>query len=299
MNDRQIIKIGFCVAYDWELLKISVPRVYDHADIICFTLDKNRISWSGKPFEFDTPAFYQWVEQMDVQKKVRILEDNFYIENLSALENDNRQRTMMAQLMGKGGWHVQIDADEYFLDFKSFKEYLLKINQAPTGEEKPVNICANIIPLIKKTEEGYLYINNPRNCYEEFPVATNLPVYLAARRNGHFNILSTSFVVHQTWARGEVDLWNKLNSWGHNNDFISKESYFELWKVLDKYNYVYIKDFHPIVGKNWQALGYIPRVKIEEAIEWLRTEGQLTVDQSYLLKRNNKVLQLLRQKIKL
>ena len=51
------IKVGFCVAYDWELLKNSIPRVYNAADTICLSIDKNRTSWSGKKYDFDESAF--------------------------------------------------------------------------------------------------------------------------------------------------------------------------------------------------------------------------------------------------
>jgi hypothetical protein len=35
------------------------------------------------------------------------------------MECDTRERNMLAKYMGEGGWHVQIDADEYFADFLS------------------------------------------------------------------------------------------------------------------------------------------------------------------------------------
>ncbi len=31
----------------------------------------------------------------------------------------------------EGGWHIQIDADEYFLDFKGFVDFLIKLNDNP------------------------------------------------------------------------------------------------------------------------------------------------------------------------
>lgn len=41
------IKVGFCVAYDWNLLHVSIPKIYDDADVICLSIDKNRRSWAG------------------------------------------------------------------------------------------------------------------------------------------------------------------------------------------------------------------------------------------------------------
>lgn len=292
-----IIKVGFCVAYDWPLLKKSLSRVYDHADVICLSLDKDRCSWNGTPFDFDEEAFFNWVGKIDIQKKIQVYEDDFHLESLSSLENDNRQRMLMSLFLGEGGWHVQIDADEYFFDFGKFRNYLLSINPSPSGQEKPINIFANGISLIKKVKDGYLYVNNKKNTYEEIPIATNKPEYLAARRNSHFNHLSPFFLLHETWARGEQELWNKINSWGHDNDFISKESYFNIWKVLDEFNYKYLKDFHPLNEATWQGLGYVPHLDIDRAINWFQVNGGLNVSSFYLKRRNSRIIQGLKQRI--
>ena len=153
------IKVGFCVAYDWELLKNSIPRVYNAADTICLSIDKNRTSWSGKKYDFDESAFQGFIAQIDTQHKIKIYEDNFSLPDLSSIENDNRQRNMMADFLGKGGWHIQVDSDEYFLDFEGFVNYLT--NHFPDPDTiKPINVCCNWVSLIKRTENGFLYVNH-------------------------------------------------------------------------------------------------------------------------------------------
>jgi hypothetical protein len=211
-RENVVIKLGFCVAYDWLLLKKSVPLVYDWADTICFSLDKNRRSWSGTPFAFEENEFYEWVQHIDKDKKIKIYEDAFYREGFTSIENDNYQRTKMAEQMGRGGWHVQIDSDEYFLDFEGFKKYLFSVIENPGGEEKPLNICCSWINLIKRTDTGYLYVYHPTHNNSWMPFATNKPEYLEARRNSHFNHFSPFVVLHETWARGEAELWQKMNS---------------------------------------------------------------------------------------
>jgi len=296
MQDK-IIKVGFCVAYDWELLKKSVPRIYDHADIICLSLDKNRKSWSGNTFVFDSQAFYAWVHAIDKNEKITILEEDFYQEGLQPIQNDNHQRKAMAAFLGKGGWHIQIDSDEYFFDFSSFKNYLLAINSNPTGEEKAINICCNWISLFKQTKTGFLFVHNRPDEYETMPFATNVPEYLNARHNSHFNHISPFFVLHETWARGEDQLWEKINSWGHDKDFLSKESYFSLWKCLDEYNYNYVKNIHPLKSTVWQALEYVPRIEVDEVIDWLKKSGLLKLNWLSLRIQNNRIVQGLRQRL--
>jgi hypothetical protein len=294
MEGKQIIKVGFCVAYDWDLLKKSVPLIYSAADVICLSLDKSRISWSLTPFTFDEDSFYSWVQTIDVDKKIRVYEDDFAKEELSPIQNDNRQRLLMSKFLGSGGWHVQIDADEYFINFQQFRSYLMRHIPNPSGNEKPVNVCCNCIPLIKRTDIGYLYVANGAKRYETMPVATNVPEYQSARRNSHFNHISPFFVLHETWARSEQELLNKLKSWGHINDF-NKESYFNLWKSLDEFNYRYVKNFHPIEAVVWERLELLPGHDIAEALQWISTQNHFKTKKWFLRLQNNRILQGLKQ----
>lgn len=287
------IKVGFCVAYDWELLKNSIPRVYNAADTICLSIDKNRTSWSGKKYDFDESAFQGFIAQIDTQHKIKIYEDNFSLPDLSSIENDNRQRNMMADFLGKGGWHIQVDSDEYFLDFEGFVNYLT--NHFPDPDTiKPINVCCNWVSLIKRTENGFLYVNNSSSQLETMPFATNFTVYKNARRSDSFNHISPFFVIHETWARGEEELENKLSSWGHDADFGNKESYLKLWKAIDVYNYQYISNFHPLKSTVWQKLGYCDGKNIEEFIVNLRTKKSLHLDSKSLFWINNRNWQRLK-----
>ncbi|GIV38764.1 MAG: hypothetical protein KatS3mg033_0564 [Thermonema sp.] len=272
---KAVIKVGFCVAYDWHLLAHSLPRVYPHSDMICLALDKNRRSWAGQKYAFDDKAFYRFVEEIDTEKKIILYEDDFALPHLNSRQNCNRHRTLIAEKMGKGGWHIQVDADEYFLDFAGFVEYLKKLNPAPTGNEKPLNVSCPFIPLIKKTQKGYLFVQFGDRLPEMIPMATNVPDYQRARQNGHFNHYTPFYVIHETWSRGEEELLYKINNWGHASEELeAKErrlSYFALWKALDEYNYMYLHNFHPAKAEIWPKLGYCEAQNIEELIERIPT----------------------------
>lgn len=266
-----IIKTGFCVAYDWEMLKTSLPKVYKQSDIICLAVDKNRKSWAGNPYDFDNKAFYQFVKEIDKDKKIILYEDDFALPNLNSRENGNRHRMLIAEKMGKGGWHIQVDADEYFLDFAGFVKYLKKLNPNPTGKEKPYNVLANWISLIKRVDNGFLYVDFEDNLPETAPFATTLPNYERARHNGDFNKLSPFYVLHETWARGEKELKFKISNWGHSSEELEaqkdRDSYFELWKALDSRNCQYIRDFHPASPRTWTALNFCQGKTIEEFMQ--------------------------------
>jgi hypothetical protein len=204
----------------------------------------------------------------------------------------------MAEAMGPGGWHVQVDADEYILDFKGFCDYLKALDPHPSGKDKAINVCLNLIPLIKKTATGYIAAGAVDGNYEVAPFATNVPVYEAARRNGHFNHVSPFFALHETWARDEQTLWGKINNWGHRDDF-NKESYFAMWKAIDEYNFKYISNFHPIEAKVWPFLFLLPGKDQVELVETARRQLPLQVSTVRLFFKNSRLVQRTIQKLKL
>ena len=295
--NNPIIKVGFCVSYDWELLKKSVPRIYKQADMICLALDKDRKSWAGNPYQFDDAAFYLFVRQIDVDKKITIYEDSFSLPDLNSRENCNRHRMLIAEKMGKGGWHIQIDSDEYFLDFQGFIDQLKRINPNPTGSEKPLNVLACWIPLIKKTDDGFLYVDFGSSIPETAPFATTKPEYLRARHNGHFNYLTSFFVLHETWARGDEDLWFKINNWGHSAEELESKnkrlSYYTLWKSLDSRNYQYVSDFHPAAPHVWPKLSFRQANNVEELLLTMGSP-QFPLSKIQLWFRNNRNMARLR-----
>ncbi len=272
-----LIKVGILVSYDWELLKNSIPRIYEAADIICLSLDVNRISWSCNKYEFDDNAFHSWVKSIDKKNKIKIYEDAFSIPSLNARANCNRQRLMLSEFMGKGGWHIQLDADEYFLDFDGFVKYLIKYNPNPKPTDKPINICVNFIPLFKKLKNGYLYVDFNKNNIETIPLATNHPEFIRARQNGHFNHITNFVIIHETWARNEDELIYKISNWGHSSEELEKkafvDSYLKLWKAIDERNYVYISNFHPAKSFIWPKLKFGKGENINEFIGNLRKDN--------------------------
>ena len=54
------IHVGFLLSYDYELLKYSLPPVYQFADRIYLAKDKNNKTWSGNSYHID-PLFFIWL----------------------------------------------------------------------------------------------------------------------------------------------------------------------------------------------------------------------------------------------
>lgn len=277
---QNLIKVGFLVSYDYEYMKTALPLVYNYADTITLAIDKNRETWSGERFEID-PSFFDWVKEIDRDNKIQIYEDSFHVEGLSTIECDTRERNMLSQFMEEGGWHIQIDSDEYFLDFEGFISYLRTLDIS-----KPTEIHAELITLYQKDDSGYFYTDSN----ETFPLATNVVNdYRLVRKTVHGTPLYTKFkLLHQSWARSEEEIIFKLKSWGHKNDF-DVDAYFQFWKAVNRHTYKYVRSFHPLDGWIWQTLEYIPSLNMNEVISIVRQkmldkEKQRHIDEKIKLK---------------
>lgn len=289
----QSIKVAFCVAYDWGLLAHSLPLVYEAADTICLSIDKDRISWSGNPFSWDEPAFQALIRSLDPAGKIRLLEDDFHLAELTPMQNEVRQRQRMADFMGPGGWHVQLDTDEFFLNFTAFAAYLKTIRT-----KRKVNIVCPWITLYKQVPDGFFYVKPERFSEVEYiQVATRWPHYEYGRRNGFFNIHCNFPLLHLSWARSESEMWEKLNNWGHATDF-DVLRYFELWQRVNKDNYKGYTNFHHLHPEAWPRLGYLQGKSVDAMIVTESHRFKLPVSRLTLWIRNSIWLSRLRELLK-
>ncbi|RAJ25582.1 hypothetical protein [Pedobacter cryoconitis] len=241
-----VIKAGYLIAYDYEFVKNSLPRVYDHVSEIIFAVDIDRKTWSGVDFVIPD-EFWDWVSAFDTGDKITIYQDNFYIPELSQINCDTRERNMLAEKMGQCDWYIQIDSDEYFVDFGAFVQKLE--NYKPT---EPTTVKCTVAALYKQVSSGFLVVNKST---ETLCFATNNPVYDMARDNtsGNKYVYWDDLVLHQSWARNPEEIKLKLRSWGHSPDF-DIESYYNLWNAVDEFNCYCLRNFHPFTPEMWPEL---------------------------------------------
>ncbi len=263
-----IIKVGFLIAYDWHLLKNSLPLVYDHSDTIVLALDINRRSWAGQPFKFDEVLFNEFIATIDTQRKIILFQDDFYEPSLTTMQNEVRERKMLAEKMGSGGWHIQLDCDEYAIDFQEFVSLLKRIdpNPDPSKIRKPVNVTGNCISVVKTVKGGFIIVKPEKNNRELVMLATQVPDYWSGRKNGHFNIQTSLIIIHETRSRTEEEFYFKLKNWGHNQDFDTEKDYAR-WKSIDASNYKTIKNLHPTEQSMWRELLFVEARSIDDLIE--------------------------------
>lgn len=259
------INVGFLVSYDYHLLKNSIPLVYKSADKIALAIDKNRQTWSGNTFSI-ADDFFSWLKTFDIDNKIAIYEDDFYIESLTAMENDSRERNMLADFMGDGIC-IQIDSDEYFVDFDGFVNYL-KQNETKLSGKKRYQICPFLIDIYKVVDGGMLVSPQLTGYY----IGSNKPEFVRARKSKDQQKWYVPFFsIHQTWGRTEEELRFKLKNWGHNVDF-DLDKYIDFWKSITKDNYKDHENFHPLGDDAWKTLEFVEGDTIDEVIHTIKQQ---------------------------
>lgn len=255
-----IIKVGFLLSYDYNYLKKALPLVYYCEEIseIYLAVDIDHKTWSGEDFCIPD-EFYKWIEEFDTLNKITIYRDHFYVPGLKAIECDTRERRMLSERMGTCDWYIQIDSDEYVIDIQKFINQLKEISQIYPREK--ISVAGKIVMLFKENGDE-LYVVNPIK--ELIWLATNSPDYQYARANLDHKLIKTdTLVVHQSWARSEDEISQKIRNWGHILDF-DVNLFFENWKILNKLNYKSWKNFHPLTPKEWGTLSRVEGYSVDQ-----------------------------------
>ncbi|WP_316634128.1 hypothetical protein [uncultured Flavobacterium sp.] len=274
------IHVGFLFSHDYEKLKLSIPPVYDASDRIFIAIDENFVTWSGNKFKVDL-AFFEWLKEIDVENKIEIYKDNFYVPSLTEIEMDTRERHLLSLKMGIGNWLIQVDSDEYFFDFERFVSDLRKYDHYLDNPEKnKIQIAAFWIILYKYTETGILYVDMPMKAV----FATNYPNYNCARRTKARVIYTNNIVLHESLARTEDELRFKLENWGHKRQVNDK--FLDKWIAVNENNYKEYSDFYYIEPERWKKLDYFPTKDIKMIRDIVEKSETLNIPKTKLFFKN-------------
>jgi len=274
------IQVGYLVSYDYELLKNSLPTTYNDADTIFLAIDKNRRTWNGEYFNIED-SFFEWLQVFDVNKKIEIYEDDFYVPGFTTMQCEIRERKLLSQKMGLGNWLIQIDCDEYFVDFKKFVTDLRKYDSyIKKPFKKPIQIAAFWVILYKYTPNGILYVDKPTKAI----FATNNPEYVNGRRIKGQVIYTNNLVLHESLSRTEEELRFKFENWGHNKE--TNKDFLNKWIKVNENNFREFKDFYYIEPERWKKLDFFPTRNITEIKKNIEEEKKLVLSKLFISMKN-------------
>jgi len=250
------------ISYDYEYLLRSIPTYIDEVEEVILGLDKYRQTWSGN--SFDLPAeFFHRLSSIDPSKKIKIVEENFYIPDFNPIANDTRERNFLSNFVKKGNWIISIDADEVILDLALLKDFLANLS------DTDVYVCVHAQTVFKRLPDSLLIARAlSHGEVGIFPVATkSANSFIGARYTHQPRVHCSAKMLHYSWARSEEELYMKLKNWGHSADF-DVDSYFALWRAIDGNNYRYLRDFHPVWPKEWVDLIRVPESELLSQKTW-------------------------------
>ena len=277
------IQVGFLVSYDYLLLKNAIPQIYGHADTIYLAIDKDRKTWNGATIEI-AEEFFEWIKEIDKEQKIKIYRDNFYRPELTTMQCEVRERKMLAKQMGIGNWIIQLDADEYFINFERFVNFLKKMNRyLDCPEKKKIQVQPFHVSLYKKTSNGYLYVNEATKTV----VATNYPDYRLGRKTNGRVIYFNALILHESLARDREDLIIKLTNWGHNSE-VDLDGFMKKWDCVNESNYKEMEDFFFLEPEKWKYLDFVEGLNFMDLFEnFKKTKEQgLYKSKFFIFKKN-------------
>lgn len=274
------IQTGFLVSYDYEKLKKSIPPVYKNSDEIFLALDHKHRTWTGNEFKIEE-SFFSWIEEFDVDKKITFYKDDFYVPELSPIDNDTRERQMLGKKMGIGNWIIQVDSDEIFINFNDFVKKLRKYDRfLENTANKKIQIAAFHINAYKYLHKGLLFVNEPTKFY----LATNFPNYKCAKNTREQVIYIDSYVLHEGLARTEKELRYKLENWGHKDEI--NDTFLDKWLKANEKNYHEIKDVFYLNPKTWKSLNYFPSDYLVDIQKFIENNPELKKSKLWIFKKN-------------
>ncbi len=275
------IQVGYLVSYDYELLENSLPTIYKESDTIFLAIDRNRKTWKGDSIEIN-PNFFDWIKTFDVDNKIVLFEEEFYVPTLTTMQCEVRERKMLAEKMGIGNWLIQLDSDEYFYDFEKFVGYLKSKNKfLENPQSQIIQICCFKINLYKYVEGGVMYVDK----LDKFMVATNYPNYKIGRHGKCRSIYVDSVSLHDCLSRSRSELEQKLDNWGHNED-INKEEFLKKWDSVNVSNYKNIRGFFYLDPMHWKTIEFMKGNSLQELLINFKSSDTIKISPFFLVRKN-------------
>lgn len=268
MSKKSVISL---ISYDAQYLPKSIKTYYQYVDEIILGLDADRITWSGNKFEFDEDSLWASLQELDVDGKISIVEENFH-KSKSAIENDNYERNFLKDECSND-WIFSFDADEQLLNAKEFFQKFCPITKKYI---KDYDVCMNWVTPYKQIEDTTLLIANDNNTPffgENQAVVTHKDNNFVYARwsdksaTGKNRIQSPLVALHWSLCRTKEDLHEKIHNIGHS-DIVEKDPFYQIWNEVTLDNYSSMRNFKTsgLGGAQWPKLIAVKTENLEKFI---------------------------------
>ena len=202
--------------------------------------------------------FFEKLKSLDTDNKIKIVEDDFYIESSNPRDLDTRERNILSTHAAEGSWLLSVDADELLLQPEELIAFLREF------ADERVCVFGNWITLFKQSGKDMFVIENGPETIERFPLATMKSNIFNYCRNTPQRIVFTSTcAIHYSWARTKEELERKLLNWTHRDDF-KVDEFVSKWESLNASNCKDWIDFHPFEPHMWERIALVDEDKLED-----------------------------------
>lgn len=246
------MKLGFytLLSYDYKLAFASIKSYYNIADEIILAVDSARISFSGKPFEFDEQAVKEFIEKLDYnKKKIRFIQQPFFEADKSSLDNEVNVRNKISNLFAQDTYIIAINSDEILLNADEFWMWF-------SGQEITEDIEAISYTVYKQFSDRFL-ISEP---FDKSVVGTAQKGQYRLHRatQSDIRIKSPLKILNNSFGRPKEEILLKLENCSYS-EIINKDEFIKAWDAVSVENHASAEIVHPFGLKSaFKSLRLVP-----------------------------------------
>ena len=269
---------AYILVADPAWIEPSVLSYYDIVEEIIVSYDQDRLAWTGAPI----PAVDECLDRLkaiDRDKKMRLSPGHYARLDHKPMENETYQRQCCIEEAGSDiDWVLQLDTDELLPDSQ---EFVRRLDEEVPAEYQavdwpmrtffqrtPAGGFLEVCSLLRKQISSYPGHAAVRpGTVLHYARQTQLPCWrydvrpkdtdpAAGNRPVHAVLPEDKAILHFSWIRTEEEIYNKLKSYGHSNEFDWQRYYEQVWKAAPR-RWRWMVKFHPFCGYWWPALRQI------------------------------------------
>tara|TARA_Y100001972_G_scaffold29384_1_gene36213 strand:+ start:302 stop:1150 length:849 start_codon:yes stop_codon:yes gene_type:complete len=265
------------VSYDANrFLAKSIERYYEYVDEIVLGIDKDRVTWSGNPFEIDEEALWNELSNIDGDSKITIIEEDFH-QSKVAIENDNYERNFLKGECSND-WVFSFDADEMLINAKDFFYNFCPLVEDYRHEKdlcmwwttpyKVVSDEEGEITLMIAEEDGSPFFKENQGFATSKDSTFTYARWTDKSSSGDNRLFTPLVALHWSLCRPENELHQKIHNIGHS-DIVEEDPFYKIWSQVDINNYNQLRNFKTsgLGGAQWPKLEPVPSENVEDYIK--------------------------------